>query len=32
MKVFLSVIFKLGKEYCKKCLEIVDENIDYLSF
>ncbi|GAA9570157.1 ABC transporter ATP-binding protein [Helicobacter pylori] len=31
-KALLSAIPKLGKEYRKKRLETVDENIDYLSF
>ncbi|GAA7051878.1 ABC transporter ATP-binding protein [Helicobacter pylori] len=31
-KALLSAIPKPGKEYCKKRLETVDENIDYLSF
>ncbi len=31
-KALLSAIPKPGKEYRKKCLETVDENIDYLSF
>ncbi|GAA9533231.1 ABC transporter ATP-binding protein [Helicobacter pylori] len=31
-KALLSAIPKPGKEYRKKCLETVDENVDYLSF